>query len=168
MRSEMFNGGAFCRTEFVAINKTATAGGSGDATEVDGAWIDRIPASGGVRVDSAKLVIAYTATLAQGATLKFGVQFQDATSSGGAGAADFSDTVASTTVATGPTGGGTVTGTVEIDINLGAAREFFRAQITPDLSAANTDTCEWAAMAILFDRYRSPQTKAIASIGGPK
>ena len=71
----------------------ATAGGSGDNTEVDGAWVDRQGFLSG------KAIIAYTATLAQGATLSIAANLQDATSSGGAGAGDYGDALASTVVA---------------------------------------------------------------------
>jgi hypothetical protein len=162
-RSTAHNGGANCRTAFVAINKTAVAAGSGDATEVDGAWIDRLPADHGP-FESAKLVIAYTTTLAAAATLSFGVQFRDATAIGGTGAADFRDAVASTIVSTGGSGGTTNTGTVEIDLDMAGAREFIQAQITPNLSAGATDTCEWSAVLVMFGAAREPTTNAIASL----
>lgn len=170
MRSTLMNGGAYCRAAFVAINKTATAGGGGDNTEVDGAWLDRIldqDAEGGIAL-SAKLVITYTTTLQAGETLSFGVQFRDGTSAVGAAADDYGDAVPSTVVATGESGGSTETGTVEIDIDLAAARQFVQAQVTPNLSAGGTDTAEWAAALVLFGHSRTPISRAIASVGGPQ
>lgn len=164
-RADFNNGGAFCRTKRIAGNKSATAGGAGDATEVTGAWIDRLPSDSGPAA-SAKLSIEYTATLAQGATLKFAANFQDATSNVGAGADDYGDALPATTVATGGAGGSTETGTVEIDVDLEAARQFVTAQITPDLSAANTDTCNWSAQLITFHPSRQPCSKALLSTGG--
>lgn len=166
MRSELLNGGAYCRTAFAAINKTATAAGSGDATEVDGSFFDRLQSDAGPFL-SAKLVITYTTTLTATKTLSFAVQFQDATSSGAAAVADYGDAIAATVVATGESGGSTETGTVEIDIDLAAAREFVRAQITPDLSASGTDTCEWSAAYVLFGPKTQPCSSAIGSVGGP-
>ena len=55
---------------------TPTAAGSGDATEVDGAWIDRLGYS------SAKLVIYYSATLTEAKTLSLAANMQDASDSG--------------------------------------------------------------------------------------
>jgi hypothetical protein len=165
-RADLMNGGAFARTAFQAINKTATAGSTGDATEVDCAWVDRFGDADGP-VLSAKLVITYTAALAaQGNTLSFGVQMQDATSIGGAGGDDYGTAVASTVAATGNSGGSTETGTFEVDIDLAAARQFVRAQITPNLSAADTDTCEWSAALVLFGSAAQPMTLAVGSVGG--
>lgn len=165
MRAALMNGGAFCRTAFAAINKTATAGGTGDATEVDGAYVDRLASDHGPFM-SMKVIITFTTTLAAAATLTFAGNMQDATTSGGSGVADYGTAFTATTVATGPSGGGTVTGTVEIDVDLSAAREFVRVQLTPNLSAANTDTAEWAATYVLFGSPRQPVSNKIASIVG--
>lgn len=169
MRSELLNGGAYARTAFAAINKTATAAGSGDATEVDGDWIDRIfdaDAEGGMAM-SAKLVIAYTTTLQHTETLKFGVQFRDATSIAGAGADDYEAAVAQTTVATGESGGSTIKGTFEVDIDLSHAKRFIQAQVTPNLSAGGTDTAEWAAVLVLFGHNRVPISRSPVALGSP-
>lgn len=165
-RDKFYNGGAYSRTEFVAINRTATAGGSGDNTEVNGAWIDRVDSNDHGIALSAKLVIAYTATLAVGETLSFAGNFQDASDSSGTGAADYEDAWSSTVAATGASGGSTETGTFEIDIDLSGADQFVRAQITPNLSRGGTDTCEWAASLVLYGDHRQPSTKAAATIGG--
>ncbi|BCH33130.1 hypothetical protein MesoLjLc_50600 [Mesorhizobium sp. L-8-10] len=164
MRARMHDGGAFSRSVFQAINKTATAGGSGDATEVNGDWVDRELASVG-RALSAKLVIAFTAALGQDETLTFAMNFQDATSLAGAGAADFSDAVTATTVATGDSGGSTETGTFEVDIDLSGAKQFIRTQVTPNLSASGTDTCEWSAILMFYGDHRQPSTQAVAKLG---
>lgn len=164
-RDAILNGGAYCRSAFQAINKTALAAGTGDATEVSGAWVSRKLADVGM-AQSAKLVITYTTTLAAAATLTFAGNFRDATSSGGAGADDFAEAWAATVVATGESGGSTETGTFEIDIDLSGAREYVQAQITPNLSAGGTDTCEWSAALVLFGDARQPSTQAAASLGG--
>lgn len=164
MRDNMHNGGAFCRTAFQAINKTAVAAGSGDATEVDGAWVDRVLADVGMAL-SAKLVITFTATLETGETLSFSGNFQDATALAGTGVADFSTAFAATVVATGDSGGSTETGTYEVDIDLAGARQFIRSQITPNLSRGATDTAEWSASLVLFGDHRQPSTQATYSLG---
>lgn len=162
-RDAMHNGGAYSRTALVAINKDVTAGGAGDATEVDGAWIDRSLADVGMAL-SAKLVITFTATLETGETLTFAGNFQDATSSAGAGSADFSDAFAAVTVATGDSGGSTETGTYEVDVDLAGAKQFVRAQITPNLSRGATDTANWTATLVLFGDHRQPSSQATYTI----
>jgi hypothetical protein len=119
---------------------SATAGGAGDNAEANGSWVDR------ARLGSAKLVLHYRATLAQAATLSLTANIQDAADDQGAGAADLGAVMSTRVVATGPTGGGTVRGTVELDYDLNSARQFVRAQFTPDLSAGATDTCQIEAI----------------------
>lgn len=147
------------RSEY-ASNGAATAGGGGDNTEVNGIWVDRRPADRGA-YHTAKLVISYTTTLAAAATLTFAANIQDATDGSGTGAADFGLAVAATTAATGPGGGGTVTGSVEMDFDISNAREFLRSQITPNLSAANTDTCSWQAIWVFGGSDRSGVSKSL-------
>lgn len=163
-RAALYNGGDYCHTAFQAINKTATAASTGDATEVDGAWVDR-KGDYGVAM-SAKLVIAFTAALGQGNTLSFAANFQDADTIGGSGAADYGDAIVATVAATGDSGGSTETGTFEIDVDLGGARQFIHAQVTPDLNRANTDTLEWSAVLVFFGDGRQPASAAVASVGG--
>lgn len=163
MRDKVYNGGAYCRSARGTGNNAVTAGGSGDATEVNGAWVSR-KASKGI-AGSMKVIVSYTATLAAGATLTFAGNMQDATAIDGTGAADYGDAVAAVTVATGGAGGSTETGTFELDVDLGAAREFVRAQITPNLSAANTDTAAWSIQYVFFGDQRQPSTKSTVNIG---
>jgi hypothetical protein len=120
----------------------ATAGGAGDATELDGRYIDR---SGYL---SAKLTVAFKAVLGDGETLSIAANLQDDADGAGVGT-DFGGAFASAVVATGPGGGGTVEGQVELDFDLSGARQYVRAQFTPDLSAANTDTAIIAAVLVL-------------------
>lgn len=160
------NGGAYCRTARGSGNNTATAAGTGDATEVSGAWQSRKSATKGIAL-SGKLVISYTATLAAAATLSFSGNFQDALDASGTGAADFPATggsVAAFVAATGGTGGTTETGTVELDIDLSGAREFIRAQITPDLSAGATDTAAWHMDYVFFGDHQQPSTKSAVNL----
>ena len=121
----------------------ALAAGTGDATEVDSGWIDRTGKF------SAKLIISYTATLADTETISFAANLQDASAAAGTGAADFGTALASTVQATGDTGGTTETGVVELDFNLMTADNFIQAQVTPDLSASGTDVATWAAVIVL-------------------
>ncbi len=163
-RADMHNGGAYSRSVFQEINATATAAGGGDNTEVDGQWVDRELSGVGIAL-SAKLVIAFTSALQQDATLTFALNFQDATSSAGAGSADFAAAVAATVAATGDSGGSTETGTFEVDIDLGAARQWIRTQVTPNLSRGGTDTVEWSSILMFYGDHRQPSTRAVATLG---
>lgn len=136
---------------FAAIS-SATAGGTGDTTEVNGAYVDRQGFS------SLKVLIPYSAVLAATKTLSIAANLQDATSSAGAGVADFGSAMASAIVATGPTGGGTVAGVVELDFDVSGADQYVRVQYTPDLSATGTDTANLAAVYVLGGAQVQPVT----------
>lgn len=131
---------------------SATAGGTGDATEKDCAYIDRQGFS------SLKVVIAYSAVLAATKTLAVAANLQDATASDGTGVADYGNAMSSAVVATGPTGGGTVTGVVELDFDVSGADRYVRLQFTPGLSATGTDTATLSAVYILGGAQVQPVT----------
>ena len=122
-----------------------TAGGTGDNTAVTGLAVDRF-ASGAVPLN-AELMLAFEATLGSGNTLSLKTvkieQSSDGQNWDATAYATFTDPGV---VATGPTGGGTVRGVVKLGVNLGSAKEFVRADFTPDLSAANTDTAKVTAI----------------------
>ena len=130
------------------------AGGSGDNTEVDCAYVDRRGFA------SLKAVIAYTATLQVGETLKIAANLQDDADGVGVGT-DFGDALASTTVATGPGGGGTRTGVIELDFDLSGADRYARLQFTPNLSASATDVAELSAVYILAGATDDPVTASV-------
>ena len=111
-----------------------TAGGAGDNTEVDGDFHDR---QGFL---SCLLIIAFEAVLGAAETLSIAANLQDANDDQGAGVADFGDALASAVVATGGAGGTTERGVATLKADLSAARQFVRAQFTPDLSAGAADT----------------------------
>lgn len=125
----------------------ATAGGTGDATEKDGATITL--ASVGYP-KSGKCVLAYETVLAAAATLTlaYNLQYYNGTSW-----ADVTDpaAVTATVVATGGGGGSTESGVVEIDVDFTKIQDAtaYRVQYTPNLSAANTDTADIAAVWVL-------------------
>lgn len=166
--SAVHNGGAYVRSARGSGAQQATAGGSGDATEVNGAWVSRA-SNKGIAL-SMKVIISYSAVLAAGQTLKFAGNLQDAIDANGTGAADYpSDSVGVpyTTAATGATGGSTESGTFEMDIDLAGAREFVRAQVTPDLSASGTDTLTYSILYLFFGDQRGPSTKSPVNLGSP-
>lgn len=152
MHASMQDAGALIAARYGLTGVAVTAGGAGDDTEVNGIWIDRLGFS------SLKVVLPYTATLGATETLSVAANIQDASDDQGTGAADFGDALASTVQATGATGGSTETGVVEMDVDLSAANRFVRVQFTPDLSRANTDTAELAAVYLLAGSTENPVT----------
>ena len=138
----------------------ATAGGAGDATEVDSGF------QSCKGFQTAAVVISYKAVLAQEETLSIAANVQDASDAAGTGAADYGATLANAVVATGGTGGSTETGSVVLDIDLlggtqgdadgTCADEFIQCQWTPDLSASGTDTAEVAAVIVLAGADEDP------------
>lgn len=136
----------------LSLPSTATAGGAGDATSVTGVTVDRFSLGGGSLPLVANLGVAYEATLASGATLKFGYAVQD--SADNSTWTDY-QTATYATVATGPNGGGAVAGVFDIgSVSLSTARRYIRLNYNPDLSAANTDTAVARAIGFAagFDR----------------
>lgn len=150
MHASMQNAGALIAARYGVAGVDVTAGGTGDATEVNCAWIDRRGFA------SLKAVITYTATLAASATLTFAANLQDASDSSGTGAGDYGTALAATVVATGPGGGGTLGGVVELDFDLSGTDRYVRLQATPNLSAANTDVCEFGVTYILAGATENP------------
>ncbi|MEM1344343.1 MAG: hypothetical protein AAGI34_07150 [Pseudomonadota bacterium] len=143
MHYKSTNAGALLAGRFGAVETDVTAGGAGDATAVSGAYVDR------QGLYSLKALMPFSATLAEGETLSISATFQTATDGAGAGSADLSLSLPATVVATGPSGGGTVTGVAEADVSLAEADAFVRATFTPDLSAANTDTANIGLVYVL-------------------
>ena len=152
MNTELRSIGDKIAVRRAAANTAVTAGGAGDNTLVTGVILDRTTVGHAL---SAVLAIPFTATLAQGATLTISGVVQEGD------AANLSDavtlqTIAPTVVATGPTGGGTVTGTFEVNVPLMAAGRYVRANFTPDLSAGATDTAALSAVLVFGGADRLP------------
>ncbi|GGW24012.1 hypothetical protein GCM10011452_09250 [Gemmobacter lanyuensis] len=135
-----------------AANTAATAGGSGDNTEVVGVILDRAALG---FPQSAVVAIPYTATLAAGATLAIAWDIDEGNNSG-LSDADVLTSAAAAVVATGPAGGGTVTGTFEANVSLAGAGRYVRLNFTPNLSAANTDTAALSAVIVFGGSDRLP------------
>lgn len=132
------NVGALGSLKNLSAAAAATAGGTGDATTTTGTTIDRAGdfLEGSMPL-SAALAALFDATLASGATLSIGYAVQD--SPDGTNWSDY-QTATYAVVATGPSGGGAVSGQLEIDVDLGSARQYVRLNTNPNLSAAGTDT----------------------------
>ncbi len=130
--------GAYMTPEYCGPSVAVTAAGSGDATEVNGAWIDT------QGHESLEWIAYYTATLGDGETLSFAMNVQDADDAAGTGAADVStdylSALAATVAATGDSAGSTETGAFAVGVDLTMCKRYVRVQWTPDMSAGGTDT----------------------------
>ena len=62
---------------------------------------------------------------------------------------------------TGPSGGGTRTGVIELDFDLSGADRYTRLQFTPNLSASATDVAELSAVYILAGATGDPVTASV-------
>lgn len=145
--------GAANSKAFFAGFATLTAGGGGDATEVDGEWLDRKGYSW------AKVIIWHRATFSGPAgaqTLSLAANLQSATSNAGAGAADFGDPMTVAVVNTSESGGSTELACTELHFDLTMAERYIRAQFTPDLSAAGTDTATVGCIILLGGYIEGP------------
>lgn len=139
--------GAYMKPVRAGAEVDVTAGGSGDATEVNGAWIDT------KGFESLEAILSYTATLAATETMTLAANIQDADTIAGANAADVStqylSALSATTVATGDSGGSTETGIYSVGVDLTMLRRFVRIQWTPNLSASGTDTAKIGSLYVL-------------------
>lgn len=145
--SRFRDGGAFCKAVALTQNSALTAGGSGDATEVDSGWISVAGYS------SAKLIIQAKSSIASAKALNVTAGLKDATDSSGTGPAAFGTGVTSKQM-DGP--GTNTLSILELDYNLAGARGYIQANITPDLTATSTDTSNFSAILLLFGAGEEP------------
>ncbi|WP_028029896.1 hypothetical protein [Gemmobacter nectariphilus] len=136
-----------------SANAAATAGSTGDNTEVVGVILDRA-AMGWPQ--SCQVVIPFTATLAASATLTIAWDIDTGDASNLSGS-EVLEAATAVTVATGPSGGGTVTGELTANVSLAGAGRYLRLNFTPNLSAANTDTAALSSVIVFGGMDRLPQ-----------
>ena len=126
------------------------AGSGADGVAQNGNIIDRLDTAlfgDPARIFlSAKIVIVVTAVLAATETATIELKAQDGSDSGLSDAADYG-TAPADLVLTGGAGGSTERAVLEMDLELGAAKQYVRAVVTPTLSAGATDT---AAIAVAW------------------
>lgn len=137
------NVGSMLTTRLASVFTSLTAAGTGDATAVNGITIDRTALN---LPGSAVFTTLFSAVLAATKTLSLATVIQHS-DDGSTWATYVSE--AATVVATGPTGGATVTGQHAINVNLRAAKRYVRSVVTPDLSATGTDTATIVEVAVL-------------------
>jgi len=151
MTTQLRDIGSLIKVDRAAANTAVTAGGGGDNAEVTGVILDRAALGW---PESAVLAIGYTTTLAAGQSLSIGYTVQEGQQSNLGDAATL--VTATQAVVASSVGGGTVTGTFEVNFSLRGAGRYFRANWTPNLSAANTDTAALAAMLVTGGANRVP------------
>lgn len=118
-----------------------TAGGAGDNAAITGQWIDRMAFGAGSLPLNAELVLAWQAVLAATKTLTLGtVKIEQSSDGVNADPTAYMTFTDPGIVATGPTGGATLRGAYKLNVFLGSAKRFIRADFTPDLSNTATDT----------------------------
>ena len=136
-----------------ALVTTVTAGGAGDATEIDGISIDR--QSLGSLYESCKLSIVGAGNVTSGLTLTVTANMQD--SDDGSTWADYGTAYAATVVLTGASGGSTQSSfQVFLDNDLRPAKRYIRCQVTPDMSDTDDDTALIAAVLVLGGASTNP------------
>ncbi len=130
-------------TSLYALDETnATAGGTGDATAANGITLDLTAIA-----DPASVVFEVwaRATLADTKSLTVAAKIEHAVT----GSGDWADYVASSTILTlTSSGGSTEKGVGRIGADLRQANRYIRVTVTPDLSATGTDTATLTAVAV--------------------
>lgn len=125
----------------VTTNNDATAASTGDNTKVTG---DSIIKTG---YDACLLAIVGTLTVADTETLSYAVEIQD--SADGSTWNTATSLKSATVVHTSDGGDTDQSFTVPLEVDVSDYDKYIRFNITPDLSASSTDTCNWNAVAVL-------------------
>jgi hypothetical protein len=152
MTPEIENIGGKIAVARAGANTAVTAGGGGDNTAVTGVILDRA-AFGWPQ--SAVFAVPFTTTLAATQSLSLNTVVVQ---SGEASNLSDATTLASRAngIVASSVGGGTVTGVVELDVNLSTAGRYVRFNYTPDLSATGTDTAALSSVAVFGGAIRLP------------
>lgn len=135
---------------FAGAAIAVTAGGAGDATEALSPAIDLTALPD--RFESVSFPLAVTTTLA--ATKSLTVTAKVLTSADNVTYTDL--TTAEVVLTLTSTPGGTITGAAIIDASLEYAQKYIKLSVTPDLSAANTDTASIQRVAQFHGRRKLP------------
>lgn len=152
MTTQIRSIGDLVKAKRAAANSTATAGGTGDNTEVAGVIIDRAAIG---FPQSALVVIPYTATLGAGESLSLAYDVESGEASNLSDATPVQ--AATSAVIASSVGGGTVTGEFTVDVPLAGAGRYVRLNYTPNLSRANTDTAALSSVIVFGGMDRLPQ-----------
>lgn len=132
--------GSYITAKFSHIVKPIVAAAASDAAATAGEIIDRF------NYQSAVLSIPYKAVLADTKTASLKVEIQE---SADGETFDTAVTLFDGVLCTGSTGGTTFKSNKELALNLDGYKRYFKVTTTMDLSAAATDTAEYAVNVIL-------------------
>ncbi len=144
-----------------------TAGAGNNGVQVTGPYVDITKIATAPKLPRAvALLLAWKAVLSATYTLSLAAKFLDATDGSGTGAANYVGeantqqvaSLATTVVAIGPTGGGTVRGATKIACDLVPCRGFIAAAVTATLSNIATDTVAIAGTFIFAGFDELPPT----------
>lgn len=137
-----------------STSNSLTAAGSGDNTAKTGIAIDRQGRGLGMPF-SAIASVLFDATLASGSTMTIAITVSD--SADNSTFASYA-TESAATVATGPSGGGVVSGSHSLNVDLSSAKRYVRVDHVPDLTRGGTDTAVTRAVATIagWDRLAAP------------
>ena len=151
------NIGALVDIRRMSDHSTATAGGTGAATQVVGLTVDRMGFSGGALPQSGLFSVLFETTLGAVNTTSLATLFQH--SIDGSSWTDY-QAGAAAVIATGPTGGGTIKGQLNVQVDITGANRYVRFNYTPTFSAANTDTFYADAVGAFggFSKLPAPNT----------
>jgi hypothetical protein len=145
------NIGGLGSSRAMSAASTATAGGTGAGTQVNGVTFDRFSFANGSPPLSAELAVVFDTTLATGHTMSVAFDFQH--SPDGSTWTDYL-VQAATVAATGNAGGTLQTGQITLAVDLAGANRYVRCNYTPTFSAGSVDTAALRAVAFFagFDR----------------
>lgn len=136
---------------YAVANTPATAGGAGDGVEIVGITIDQVALP--TRFESVCFLVNARAVLAAAATLTIAAAIE--TSADGTSWTALKPSAARLTL-TGGAGGSTETGVAKVGVSLEYSSRYLRLKVTPDLSAAGTDTAAVSGIAVFGGAQRLP------------
>lgn len=142
-----------------------TAGGASDSVTFTSSSVDREGLSTGAMPRSVDVEVYYSATLGSGQTLAIYLEVDSAPDNS---TWTLFATEASTVIATGPSGGGTVTGVARMTVQstadnpvpgpgvtLQGAQRYLRVLGVPHLSRAGTDTAQIQAVGLVLGGFEA-------------
>ena len=153
MSSTMRNIGNYITVQPGTI-QTITAGGTGDATEVNGVTVDRNALTQG-RGQSAVLAILIKGTVASGKIATVTANFQD--SANDSDWTDYGTALGSTVLLNAAGAALTASSAVtKLSVSLASARRYIRAQVMCDMDATGTDTALISSVIIIGGQSQLP------------
>lgn len=130
-----------------------TAAGTGDNTKVTGRTVNRF--NGTALAHSAVVATGYLAALTDTKTISLAHEIQESADNS---SWDSAEAIEALTVKATSSGGTNERGVDVHDLSLTARKQYFRINVTPDLSAGATDTALFFTVVILGGWTQVPQS----------